>query len=267
MKTCKVCGALMDDREWNCPECGATMIQSSGGLSLKANEETKKKKGNPMGMTISTGSGLTDILRADEPEDVEVEDEFYGGSMPISMSKTIIEDEEARKKAKANKRLIGNIVKLVILALIAFGIYTIVSKVLTREKGANSYKEVVDLYVKAINDNNQTLMLSIVPKYVSDRQGDAKDIIDEMKDVKITGYTILSEEEIPLSARNILRDQIKLSTGKVATLDEGYILEVEFTGKVGNGDTYKSTVTMELYRANARWYLYTTTFTNPVFEK
>ena len=50
------------------------MITSGGSLSLKTEEPVKKKSGNRMGTTVSTGSGLTDILRREDDEYDDVDD-------------------------------------------------------------------------------------------------------------------------------------------------------------------------------------------------
>lgn len=264
MKTCKVCGALVDDREWNCPECGATMITSGGTLSLKANEPEKKKAGHTLGTTVSTGSGLTDILRADTDE---VDDNpVIVGSVPMTYSKNYIDEEEARKKAKANRRLIGNIFKVIFVLALALLVYLYVTKVIMAPKGADSYNKMVDTFVEAVNDNDVTLMKTIMPKFLSNQTEAAEDLLKDMDGVKIISYEITSKEEITRATMDILTDEIKLDTGKNANLNEGYYLEVQFV--INNSTDVEKTVvvTMDAYRVKNLWYLYLEDFDVRAFQ-
>lgn len=43
MKTCHVCGAQVDDKELICPDCGATVVGSTG-ICLKAAGATEEKE-------------------------------------------------------------------------------------------------------------------------------------------------------------------------------------------------------------------------------
>ena len=266
MKTCRVCGALVDDREWNCPECGATMITSGGSLSLKSEEPTKKKSGNRMGTTVSTGSGLTDILRADSDGDYDdVDDGTVMGSIPMTLSKNIIEEEEQRKKAKANRRLMANIFKAIIVIVILVAAAIFIRDIFFKEDKAKTCDELVKNYVEAVNEQDVDLMLSIVPQFLANRQDEAQALVDGMKGVKLTKYTVKSKEEISRVSMDLLRDEIKLTEGKNANLDEGYYLEVEFVGTNPSGLEETAVVIMEVYRVKDRWFLYPATFDNWVF--
>lgn len=269
MKTCKVCGALVDDREWNCPECGATMITSSGALSLKAAEpEKKKSSGSRMGTAVSTGSGLTDILRADADDYGDYGDDddgFGGGSMPVSLSKNLIEEEEQRKKAKAHRQLISNIFKIVALVVAALIVYLFVTKVVMKDRGASSYEQLVEIYVEAVNDGDKELMLTIVPEFINYRTDEAAELVDELDGITITAYDIKGKEEISSTDMDLLRDALKLETGKNANLNEGYILDVQLTGKGEDGLTKTVGVKMEVYRVKDKWFLYPANYEGPIF--
>ena len=263
MKTCKVCGSLVEDREWNCPECGASMITSGGSLSLKA-EEQKKKRTNPMGTTVSTGSGLTDILRAED--DYGEDDNPVYGSIPVSFSKTIIEEEEARKKAKANHRLIASIFKTIFLLALVVAIVVIAVKVSEKEKGASTYKEAVKIYVEAVNNSNTDKMLLIMPNFLTSKKTTAKELLEKYEGVEFTNYSIKSAEPISENALLKLTETIKLENGKNANRSDGYVVEVEFTGSVDGGEVITTVAVMEIYRDNGSWYLYPETYSNPLFE-
>lgn len=267
MKTCRVCGALVDDREWNCPECGATMITSGGGLSLKADEPVKKKTGNRMGTTVSTGSGLTDILRREDDEYDDVDDTpVIMGSLPGNMSRGIEEDEKARKKAKNDIRIMTNIFKVIFAAAVIFIVYLFVTKFIMKDKGADSYEALVDIYVEAVNEGDVALMKTIMPEFISDRADEAQTLVDDMDGVEFTSYTIKNKEEIDRAQLDIFTDEIKLSTGNNPNLNEGYYLEVEFVGKNKDGLEIKATAVMEVYRVKHLWYLYPYTYENRAFS-
>ncbi len=266
MKTCRVCGALVDDREWNCPECGATMITSSGGMTLRIEEPVAKKKVGPsIGTTVSTGSGLTDILRRDDDDYVD-DNPVIVGSMPTSFNQNLAAEEEQRRKAKANRQLISSIFKIIFVLLLAVGVYFFVTKVIISEKGAESYDEVVDMYMRAVNDGDAELMELIMPEFYSYREDKAQELIDEMDGVKFDSYTIKNAELVTLSHISILTDEIKLETGKNPNLDEGYYLEVEFVGTNKAGLEIKASATMEVYRVKHYWYFYTETYENRAFS-
>ncbi|MBE5944615.1 MAG: hypothetical protein E7258_06815 [Lachnospiraceae bacterium] len=269
MKTCRVCGAYVDDREWNCPECGASMITSSGTLSLKATAPEKKRGGggNRMGTTVSTGSGLTDILRAEDDEygDSDYDYGFNGGSIPLSFSKNIIEEEEERKKAKKHRQLVSSIFKLVFLVAIVIAGYLYVTKVILKDRGANTYKDLVSIYVDAVNEDDQSLMLTIVPEFISYRSDEAAELVEELDGITINSFNIKNAEAISSTDIALLIDQIKLETGKNANINEGYILDVEFTGKGEDGINKKVATVMEVYRVKDKWFLYPMDFEAPVF--
>lgn len=264
MKTCKVCGAMVDDKEWNCPECGATMITSGGAFSLKqGSEPVKKKSGHTLGTTVSTGSGLTDILRAEDDVD---DSPTIMGSVPISLSQNHIDEEEVRKRAKAHRQLIGNIFKIILVLAVAFGIYLYVTKVIMAPKGAEDYENVVDTYVEAVKNNDVGLMKSIMPHFISDRNEAAADMIENMSGVTISSYKITSSEAMSDSAIDIFNDNIKLSTGKIANISEGYTVEVEFAGTGKSGKNINKVLDMEIYRVNNLWFLYPYTFDVNAFD-
>lgn len=264
MKTCKVCGAMVDDKEWNCPECGATMITSGGTFSLKQGEEhAKRKADHTLGTMVSTGSGLTDILRAEDDVD---DSPTIMGSVPISLSQNHIDEEEVRRKAKVHRQLIGNIIKIAFVLAVAFAIYLYITKVILAPKGADDYEKVVDTFVEAVKDDDTNLMKSIMPHFVSDRNEATADMMEEMSGVTISSYNIVSSSAIADANIDIFNDDIKLETGKIANISQGYTLEVEFAGTGKSGKNMNKVVTMEVYRVNNLWFLYPGTFDTSAFN-
>lgn len=267
MKTCHVCGCQVDDKELICPDCGATVVMATSGLSLK-NEAPTKKKAASSGPSISTGSGLTDILRADD-DDVAEEDPLHGGSVPYSLTQNVIEEEERRKKKNISK-VFGTIFKIVLLAAAAYGIYYLVVNVFMKKEGASSYEAALDMYVEAVNDDDAAKMKQIVPTYMSYPQDTAQDWIDSMTNVEITSYDIINTVEMDDAAMLIMQDDIKLEKNKSADIREGVTVTVEIRANVVNasGATVSrgGEIEMDFIRLSDKWYFYSDSFDTSMFK-
>ncbi|MGN0436771.1 MAG: hypothetical protein ACI4D8_09110 [Wujia sp.] len=265
MKTCIKCGATADDKEYICPACGADLVKKTN-FALKPQEE-KKKVANPMGTSVSTGSGLTDILRAGDDEDGVDNDDFVAGSIPIALSKTIIDDSDYKVKRKS--KLIPNIIKLVLLLLVLFGIYYVVTQVILKDVGAKSKESVVKIYIEAINDDDVDRFKVIVPAYVGDAKGVSSDLINEMEDIHIDGYDIIEANEFDTDALNKLTEGIKFQTTKTANISEAYELKVSFTAHAEDdtSNTFNTTTTMVVVKIRDSWYLNVIDYVNPIFDR
>ncbi len=267
MKTCHVCGCQVDDKELICPDCGATVVMATSGLSLK-NEAPAKKKTTPSGPSISNGSGLTDILRVND-DDVAEEDPFHGGSIPISLTKNVIEEEERKKKKNISKAF-GIIFKIVLLAAAAYGIYFLVVNVFMKKEGALSYEAALDVYMEAVNDDDAAKMEQIVPTYMSYPQDTAQEWIDSMMNVEITSYDIINTDEIDDAALTIMQDDIKLAKGKSADIREGVTITVEIRANAVNASgvtvSKGGEIEMDFIRISDRWYFYPDNFDTSMFK-
>ncbi len=268
MKTCHVCGALVDDRELTCPDCGATVVMSTSGLALKANEPVKKPVGNPMGMTMSTGSGLTDILRApdDNFSDYEKEEFYGGGSIPLTFTKTVIDDGPAKKK----KTKVGaTVFKILLLCALAYGIYYLVVNVFLNKEGAFSYEEVIDIYVAAVNEEEKGDDIKlIVPPYISVAQDGVDLLMKGMDGIDISNYKIVDTYYYTASDIRELQDSIKLQTSKTANIKDACKVTIRFEGTIDNAgyDVKHSEVDMVFVQIRDRWYLHVDTYDNPEFK-
>lgn len=265
MKTCHVCGCEVDDRELTCPDCGATVVKHSGTLSIKSQEETKRKL-NPMGMTVSTGSGLTDILRNEsEFDNVDVDDDFFGGSIPLNMTKNVIEDD-GKKKSDVGK-VFGKVFKLIFIVALLYGAYWLVVNVFLNRDVVESYEEAIEIYVEAVNEADEDTMLKIMPSYLNDPSAPAKLILSELQNVTISRYDIIKVTELSSSEIISIQDQIKLATTKTANIREAVTVKVRFYGTTKNAagqDVQKNgEVDLIFIKVKDNWLLETESYKAP----
>lgn len=265
MKKCPMCGIEVDDHASECPECGCPIADTSG-FSLKSGTDTKRKSMNPMGKSMSSGTGLTDILReGDDAYDDYDDDNAIGGSIPLSLSRLDIEgDYSAKKKGKLGKIII----RLILLAALAAGAYYIVTHYLIRDK-AKSYEEALEYYVQAINNCDEEKMQIIIPPYIKDNESMAADYIDNMKILHINGYNTRNIEKMTDSAIDNLTQSIKLETGKTAKIEEGYSVDLELkvtvtadSSQYANGSSFLIKKTVEFIRIKDSWYLQINSYDN-----
>lgn len=266
MKTCHVCGCEVDDRELICPDCGATVVKHSGMLSLKAQEEVKKKS-NPMGMTVSTGSGLTDILRADS--DDEVEDEYFGGSLPTGLAKTVI-DDSVKKKKSDNGKVFGTLFKILLVVILVYGVYWLFTEVIFNKDYIESYEKTLEIYVDAVNNEDVDKMETIIPNYLNNTEVSADEIMRDMVDINITRYDIIKTDELNGTDINSLQEEIKLSTSKTADIEEAVRVQVRFYGYKENESGTKidksDEVELIFIKYKNDWLIETENYVSPVLE-
>lgn len=265
MKVCHVCGCEVDDRELICPDCGATVVKHSGTLSIKSEEETKRKL-NPMGMTVSTGSGLTDILRNEsEFDNVDVDDDYFGGSIPLGMAKTVIEDD-GKKKSDTGK-VFGKVIKVLFVLALLYGAYWLVTNVFMNRDIVESHEEAIEIYVEAVNNNDAEMMLKIIPSYLNDPSTPAEKITKELENVNISRYDILTVTDMSSGDINSLQEQIKLATTKTANIKEAVTVRVRFYGTTKNTagqDVQKNNeVELVFIKVKDNWLLETESYKAP----
>lgn len=271
MKTCHVCGAQVDDRELICPDCGATVVAATGGLSLKAQEPPKKKASNPMGMTVSTGSGLTDLLRGDD--DGDVEDDLSGGSIPLSFAKTVIDDDYDYKTRQENKRIKKNIFRLVFVLVLVIAAYVIVTTVMNKERGAETPEQLLDIYMEAINNGDADKLDLVMPAYLGDTHAKAEQVIADMKSVHIDSYNISKKEELGQTEITELQDSIKYQTSKTANIKGAIKLTIVMNGtaqRMGEDVSVRSETEMTIVLLKKGmgeyYYIHIDTYDNPDFN-
>lgn len=233
MKTCQVCGAQVDDKELVCPDCGAALVGSTGGFALKPQAPQKKKSANPMGMTVSTGSGLTDLLRA-EDEEIEVEDELGGGSIPLAYAQNVIDDDAAYKEKKLKQKQKKLITRAIIIIAICIFAFVIISGYLNQRKGADTPDTLMDIYVEAVNNGDVDKMASIIPAYL-DEQAEAQRLIDNMKGAHINTCEVVRAIELSQTEVDELQDSIKYQTGKTANIKGATLITVKMSGTADRG--------------------------------
>lgn len=264
MKTCHTCGTFVDDKELICPECGATVVKHVDGFTLK-DKSSVKKKTNPMGTTLSTGSGLTDILKGDDNGyDAEYDNDFMGGSIPVSLSRTEIDlDVSGKKKSNIG----GTIFKLILFCAVAYGVYFVVVNVFLKKEGANEYSQVIDIYVDAINNVDESKMVEIMPPYVLDNLDTAEMMLDELKNNHIDEFSIVTVTNYGSEEINSLQVLIKLQSGKTVNISSACLVKVKTKGtkmnQSGKSVEKNSEFEVELIEVRDRWYLHLNTYDNP----
>ncbi|MBQ9233945.1 MAG: zinc ribbon domain-containing protein [Lachnospiraceae bacterium] len=265
MKKCPMCGVNVEEHVTECPECGCPIADTSG-FSLKSGSGTKKKSGNPMGRSMSTGSGLTDILR----ENDDTYDDYYGnssigGSMPISLSKTDIEgDYSVKKKSKIGKYII----RIILLAAVAYGIYFLITNVLLTDK-AKSYNQALDYFVETINEDDVEKMEIVMPPYLDKTGSQAKEYLENLGILHINSYTVRDLAEMTDAEIDNLQESIKLETGKTARIKEGYSMMVDLkvtvegdSSQYVNGSSFMISTYMEFINIKDNWYLQINAYEN-----
>lgn len=268
MKTCHVCNTLVEDQDLVCPICGSTVVASTGGLTLKP--DAIKRKANPMGTTVSTGSGLTDILRGEEGDsEFENQDEYYGASIPLSLSKTIIEDDMDYKKQQRKKK-IKRYVQYSIFAIVLILIVVFVSKrFFGREKGASSYEQVISMYMESINSGDAESLTKIIPPYITNPNSYAEKIISAADGVNLTKYDIKKFEYLNQAKLNDLQDSIKYQTSKTSNLQNAVSCDLFFIGKYSKDNVEKGVsmdLNMQIVQIRDRWYMHIDTYADPDFN-
>ncbi|MBR1816653.1 MAG: zinc ribbon domain-containing protein [Lachnospiraceae bacterium] len=260
MKKCPMCGFDVDDHATECPECGCPIADTSG-FSLKGGAAPKKSNSHSMGTTVSTGSGLTDILNDGEEEPYS----SVGGSIPISLSRNDVSDYEVKHKSHVGR----TIFRIIFFAALAFGVYYLLDYFVFSNKKAYNCEDAVDYYVKAINENDIDYMRGIMPPYIDDREGKAKDILDNMSSLHINSYTIDEKKMYPDKDIYELQDAIKLQTSKTARITSAYNVKVTFkvtvTGDssvLSNGADLDITMNMDFVEISNKWYLQVDSYDN-----
>ena len=254
MKNCPMCGAQVDDHATECPECGCPIADTSG-FSLKGGGAApRKSNAHSMGTTVSTGSGLTDILN----DGIEEDYSSVGGSIPISLSKNDVGDYEVKHKSNIGK----TIFRILFIALLAVGAYYLLDYFVFSNKRAYSYEEAIDNYIKAINDNDVDYMRGIMPSYVDDKQAKAQEIIDDMSSLHINSYTIDDREGLVDKEIFELQEAIKLQTSKTARITSAINFKITFnvtvtgeSSKLKQGSDLNITMNMSFIEINNKWYL------------
>lgn len=258
MKVCHTCGTKVDDKELVCPVCGGTVVASHGDLSLKAVEPDKKKKSNPMGMHVSTGSGLTDILRGDDSGFLENDDDLLGGSLPTSYARTEIDQfDEAKRKIHFGKYIV---LAVIIIAIGVFG-YKMYSEYNESKRGADSYEEVIKNYVDSYVNKDEQLFVKMLPMYMTleSTKEKAHIIYDMNANNSFVSGEIEEVQHFDAGEISVLQEEIKLETGKTVAIQEAVRAKIVFTANVkkSTGANIKKQDECEFVLINVRdrWYV------------
>lgn len=261
MKTCHKCGAYVEDKAQYCPECGATIVKSYGNLSLKEEVEVKKK-GNPMGTTVSTGSGLTDILRAEDHGDLD--ESFYGGG-PVTFTDPYANDDYVAKE-KTDFSAVKTLIKLIILAAIIYAGYYVIHDVILARKDVTSYEEAFEIYVEAVNEQDSNALKEIMAPYINDRLGEVEYQLEQMEGVEFTEWEIVSAEEFTETEEKALQQEITLN-GKSFGIQRAYHIKANFYGTVDGSKRGAENVDMVFIKGDNKWFFDPSDYDNSTFTQ
>lgn len=258
MKICHMCGCEVDDYVLVCPDCGSTVVKTTAGLSLKPVEE-KKKATASLGHTIGSGSGYTDILRAEDDDGIPESDPFKGGSMPASMARNFIE-EEARKKKQKHVRTIKGIIKFLFVVALAVLVYLFITKVVLKKNGVETPEEALEIFVDAVNNGDSSALSKIMlPYYYQGEEAEA--VLNILDGVKITGDRIAARSDLSRFELDAYQQELKLEKNKMVDIHDGATYTVEFRGSVttetGKKREFGGEVDIEFFRIKGFWYLNT----------
>lgn len=244
MKTCHVCGTIVDDRELVCPECGATVVKSTSGLSLKgASEDSGKKKLKEMADRL-----------ADEEEQ---EENYIQGSLPVSLSKnTIDEDMSAQKKSK----LVPTLIKLILLAVVCLGVYAIYTNVIKKDDKQSTIEGVLDIYIEAVNAKDADKLSELLAPYVDEAESTAKLWLDGLSDIQYDSYKLSDKKSYDKDEIKKLQDAIKYATTKTSNIVEACDVRIELSESRG----VVQKIQFQMVKVRDTWYINLTPYISPL---
>lgn len=263
MQVCRRCQAEFSDEEKYCPECGSPIFRDTG-LSLKTSDSDTKKKGNPMGMSISTGSGLTDILRIDDAG--ETEDGFYGTAARNLNGLNYADDAPKKKK----KRIPAGIKSLILLALIAgIGYFVYISFFKVDSNTAKSADSLAGCLETALKDRDSGEMKDIIAPYVDQRSEVASDLAEYSPDITIDSVKMnvqkkdkyTSMEAVSAYSTSLVEER-GVTAKSYSDIKEYW--NVQFTINGFDNKTKKTigtTLDCTIVLIENKWYIDTTSFT------
>lgn len=258
MKTCHVCGEEVEDKILECPNCGATVVKRTIELSVKPPEAIRKRT-NPMGTPVSTGSGLTDLLRGED--DNYVEDELGGGSIPMTLTKTNVDYDYSGKK-KIN--IFGPLFKFLILVALIYGVYYLVTNVILKEDGPSTYEAAFEQYITAVNNKNEDELCVVIPSYITANRKRAQTIFEDLQGAEFDQYEILSVTDLTKDEIIKLEDDIQLKYGKTVNIKEACVLRLRLGGIIKNpaGASINKYAELDMgfIKIHNRWYINTESY-------
>lgn len=262
MQVCRRCQAEFSDEEKYCPECGSPIFKDTG-LSLKSPGSDSKKKTNPMGTSISTGSGLTDILKIDDAG--ETEDGFYGTAARNLNGLNYADDAPKKRK----KRIPAGIKSLILLAIIVAVGYFVYNSVFKLDSNtAKSGEGVAKCLETALKDRSSSEMKDIIAPYVDRRSDVANDMAEYSPDITIDSVSMSVQKNDKYSSMEAvskystaLVEERGVTAKSYADIKEYW--NVQFTINGFDNKTKKAIGTKldaTIVLVENKWYIDTTSF-------
>jgi translation elongation factor EF-1beta len=175
--------------------------------------------------------------------------------MPNAVSYDLT-DYETNKKAKLHPGKI--IFRLLCVAVLAFGIYMLVTNVLLKKDGPATYQEALDTYIEAINNQDLDDMEFVTPAFFTDKTAEATQKLENVKDMHIDEYSV--EDKYYLTSEEIskLQDDIKYATSKTANMSDVVNVKLKVSGDLGeyaNPGSKTGEMTVQIVCIRDSWYV------------
>lgn len=224
MAVCESCGAKIQEGLTVCSQCGKPMVKMKTSLSLKGENGKKAVKAK----AFSPADDFGDIY----------DDNSIGGKEPVEITKEDIKEKKAEqsgpKRPSGVAKFFGILVKLAILAVIGFGIYYLITEVIMKPKGPETYQAAIDVFKAAVNENDEEKLLSLVPEYITANKALVQDIMPMVKETEYTTITVIKETKWSSADISKFNDRVQMQHIETVDAKDGVTLKLGLRGNMKN---------------------------------
>lgn len=247
MAVCESCKAYVQDGVTICPECGRPVVKMKTRLELKSENGKRPVKATAFTPTDDYG----DIYDSNS----------VGGTEPVTITKEDVKEYKETTKKKGGKsgiaKVFGWLIKLVVLAAIAFGIYMFVTKVVMKAEGPETYEEAVTAFQVAVNEHDSEKLLALVPSYITANKALVEDIMPFVENTNYTSIKIINAKEWSQAEVSKFNDQTYTQHAKEANAKEGATLKLGLRGNMKDRNGVKRQyleINIDFVKIKGVWY-------------